>query len=386
MPKAYSQFKRCRFYGGFLGAIQQIRSGPFSLDFVRAHLGIYQVRLGAVGDLAREGLAAGMVKTIISPELLQWAEMGVEMEVLSGCWGSEFDFEFPAEMLEKMAATPISGRRPVSRYAYWTGNLAREEHETQYTFRADDMWAAHLKSQHGDDKVSYWKEGGLATVSVPRKAHVMTWHHVNAFVLGYLRIQMRDAMRTVGYDNVCAVATDALFIRGEVPAALSWFCEKPMPKLEYFAPWWDRDDGVSELPGLAPYGMRNTLLTGQGGAGKTYGFMTDRGFVNPLFVGPEHALLHDVRDKYGCDAVTVHRLIGIECQSRKEKGEADPVIIFADEITKWNPDWIDKMLKMYPNSLIMLAGDADVLPCGRLFNYQIGNMAGEPWEPHDVDV
>jgi hypothetical protein len=44
------------------------------------------------------------------------------------------------------------------------------------------------------------------------------------------------------------------------------------------------------------------------------------------------------------------------------------------------------MLKMYPNSLIMLAGDADVLPCGRLFNYQIGNMAGEPWEPHDVDV
>lgn len=386
MPKAYSQFKRCRFYSGFLGAIQQIRSGPFTLDFVRAHLGIYQVRLGAVGDLAREGLVPGMVKTIISPELLQWAEMGVEMEVLSGCWGSQFDFEFPAEMLEKMAGTPLGGKKAVKRYAYWTGNLGREDTETQYTFRADAVWAAHLKSKYGEENVMYWEDGGLATVSIPRRSHVMTWHHLYAFILGYLRIQMRDAMRAVGYDNVCAVATDALFIRGEVPAALDWFVEKPMPTLEYFAPWWDRTDDVMEFPPVAAYGMRNTLLTGQGGAGKTYGFMKDRGFVAPLFVGPEHALLHDVHEKYGCPTTTVHRLIGIDCQSRQEKGETDPAIIFADEITKWNPDWIEKMLKMYPSTLIILAGDADVLPDGRLFNYQIGNMAGEPWEAHDVEV
>lgn len=386
MPKAYAQFKKCRLYSGFLGAIQQIRSGPFTLDFVREHVGIYQVRLGAVGDLAREGIQHGQVKTVISPELLQWAEMGVEMEVLSGCWGTQFDFEFPPEMFEKMKANPITDKRPVSRYAYWVGNLGREDHETHYTFRADDMWAAHLKSQHGEESVMYWKEGGLATVSVPRKGHVMTWHHLYAFVLGYLRIQMRDAMRAVGYDNVCAVATDALFIRGDTPAALSWFREKPMPKLEYFSPWWDRNDDVMEFPPLAAYGMRNTLLTGQGGAGKTYGFMMDKGFVNPLFVGPEHALLHDVHDKYGCPTITAHRLVGVECQSSQEKGEADPSIIFADEITKWNPDWIEKMFKLYPSTLIVLAGDADVLPDGRLFNYQIGNMAGEPWEAHDVVI
>ena len=386
MPKAYAQYKRCRFYNGIPGVLQQARSGPFSLDFVREHLGIYQVRFGDVKDLAREGMQPNTVKTFFSPELLQFAEMGVEMTVLSGCWGSTIDFDFPAEMLEKMIVNPIGAKRPISRYAYWTGNLNRDNTETQYTFRADDIWAAHLKSRFGEENVIYWKDAQLAVVTVPSQGHVKTLHHVYVAITAYLRIQMRDAIRLVGYDNVAAVATDALFIRGPIPESLNWFREKPMPKLDYFAPWWEREDEVIEFPPLPAYGLQNTFLTGQGGAGKTYGFMMDKGFINPLFVGPEHALLHDVREKYSCATSTVHRLIGIDCQSNIEKGEAIPGIIFADEITKWNPEWINKMMKMFPSTLIILAGDADVMSSGYLFNYQIGSMVGEPWKLHDVVV
>jgi hypothetical protein len=45
MPAAYTQFKKCAFYNGFMGHIQQFRSGEFSIEFIKNHIGYYRITI-----------------------------------------------------------------------------------------------------------------------------------------------------------------------------------------------------------------------------------------------------------------------------------------------------------------------------------------------------
>jgi hypothetical protein len=117
---------------------------------------------------------------------------------------------------------------------------------------------------------------------------------------------------------------------------------------------------------------------------------TDPGFNNVLFVSPSHILGQDVNKKYGARYTTIHKLIGIgygdkACRPYFEEHKM-PAVILVDEITQLDASWVEKVFEMYPQSLILLAGDIDAE--GRWYQCRSGNgdRWSSVWKPHNVDV
>jgi len=370
MPSAYAQFKKCHKYSGFLGHIHQFRSGEFSVDFVKEHLGYYQiiVRGGIDWLMEKLGLYVGLSTVLFSPELLYFIDNGLEVDIVCGAWGSRFDFDFPEYMMEDR------------RYCHWAGRLSIERMETSHTIPASSEWASHISADH---KAFYWASQGLLTIKKPVK-QCFTAHHIFGALTSYTRIQMMEAMKLFEPSNLVRVVMDGIYYRGEKPAGLEWFKDKkPKTTENDTTPWYCQEE-VPVFPPLCKI-IGNSLLTGQGGSGKTYSVFMNPGFNTILYVSPSHILGQDVHNKYGAKYTTIHKLIGIDCRPYCEEFRVPPVI-FVDEITQIDASWVSKVFELYPSSLILLAGDIDA--SGRW--YQCRSGGGDEWntiwKPDGVDV
>jgi hypothetical protein len=374
MPAAYSQFLRCSEYAGFLGHIHQFRSGEFSASFIEEHLGYYGGRVVSGGDwlLEKLGISVGKYVVLFSPEMLYLMKAGVVFSVDQGAWGSRFDFEFPDYMMEDRA------------YCNWAGRLGMERWETSHTLVATREWAEHIASEY--KAFYYWEQDSLLTIKQPVK-NVFTAHHILGAITAYTRIQMIEALRMFQPGQLCRVVMDGIYYSGEKPAGLEWFKDKKVKKvvktLDSDMPWYSEVE-VQKFPSLGRI-LKNSLLTGQGGSGKTWSVFKDAGFNTVLYVSPSHLLGQDVNEKYGAKYTTINKLIGIDCRPYREEFRVPPVI-FVDEITQVDSSWIDKVFEMYPESLVLLAGDID--SSGRWYQCRSGN--GDEWntiwKPVGVDV
>jgi len=371
MPKAYAQFKKCHMYRGFIGHVHQFRSGEFDRAFVEEHLGYYQVRVvGGVNPLMeRLGMLEGLVLVLFSPELLYFMDEGLNVDIVQGAWGSRFDFDFSDEMLTDR------------KYCIWSGRLGMEREESTHTIPCSSKaWAAHLATEY---KVHHWSSSGLLTIRQPSKS-VYTAHHILGAVTAYTRIQMMEAMKQFEPSQLVRVVLDGIYYRGEKPSALDWFADKKVLKDDGYSGGWYSHKDLALFPLMGKI-RRNTLLTGQGGSGKTYSVFNDAGFNTVLFVSPSHVLGQDVSKKYGVRYTTIHKLIGIECCPYYQEQRV-PSVILIDEITQLPAEWVSAVFKLYSESLILLAGDIDAE--GRWYQCRSGDGSNwsEIWKPVGVDV
>jgi hypothetical protein len=346
-------------YAGFLGHIHQFRSGEFSVDFVKKHLGYYKivVRGGVDWMSSKLGMYVGLSTVLFSPELLYFIQNGLIVDIVQGAWGSRFDFDFPEYMMEDR------------RYCNWAGRLGIERNETSHTIPATEEWASHLAVDH---KVYYWRDQGLVTIKKPVK-QCFTAHHILGALTAYTRIQMMEAMKCFEPSQLVRVVLDGIYYCGKKPSELDWFKDKKIRKTDIHSIPWYTEEEVPIAPPLCNI-VGNSLLTGQGGSGKTYSVFMNPGFNTILYVSPSHILGQDVRNKYGAKYTTIHKLIGIDCRPYCDEFRVPPVI-FVDEITQIDASWVDKVFEMYPESLILLAGDIDSE--GRW--YQCRSGGGDEW-------
>jgi len=367
MPKAYTQFKKCSHYMGFLGVIHQWRSGKFDRAFIEEHIGIYRFKVLKCENELFQKLGLGSVHILPSPEILYFMDNGVEMELDAGVFGSRMDFEFPDEMLVDR------------RYCIWSGRLSMEHKFRKYTFSSSKRWARHLKHQFGEN-ASYWEDKGVTSVNVPIES-VATSHHILAFITSYVRIQMMEAMKKFKVEQLCKVLLDGIYFTGEKPMGLEWFKEKEIKEqCEVSFGWYNNEDLVFTDHWSKVRFSENTLLTGQGGCGKTYGVLTDDCLNKILFVTPSHVLGADVREKYKVPYTTIHRLLGKECTMWKQDHFYPPVVLI-DEITQIPAEWVDEVFVQYPDSLIVLAGD--ITSSGQWFQTRNGcpGNYSKIWKP-----
>ena len=354
MPKAYAQFKKCAYYAGFLGSIHQWATGDFDYNFIKKHIGIYRFNIKKSSwKLARAvGLREGMSVHLPSVEIQYYMDKGIEGTIDAGVWGSRMDFEFTEEMLQN------------KRYQIWCGLLGSEQTHKRYTFPGSSEWAGHLAATIPEAKVDYWKDKGLITVRMPLYK-VRTAHHIFAFITSYTRIQMMEAMSEFKHEQLCRVVLDGIYYTGEKPECLNGWTEKKLCKETSNNPWYTNIKMNINWP--APLYINNTLIAGQGGAGKTFDIQMHPGFNNILYVVPQHTLGQDNSKKYKVRYATIHSLLGAETiindkkvQTRSYLDENGiPPVIVIDEITMIPAGWIDKAIEMYPKSLILLIGDID---------------------------
>jgi hypothetical protein len=370
MPAAYSQFEQCKYYRGFMGHIHQWRSGDFDRTFMEQHIGYYRVvPTSAVSDLfERVGLKTNEPIILFVAEILYFMDNGIQFTCDAGVWGSRFDFSFPEYMMENRA------------YCIWSGRLGMERTDRSYTFPGDKEMASHLAADH---KVFHWADDNLITLK-QRANSIYTAHHILGAITSYVRIQMLETMKQFNINNIVRVVMDGIYYNNDKPSGLDWFKDKPVKAHDGHSMTWYNQVATYDFPMLKSL-VNNTLLTGQGGSGKTYSIFNDAGYNSPLFVSPSHILGQDVKDKYGANYTTINKLIGIDCQPYKaERGE--PAVVLIDEITQVDAAWVDKVFQLYPRTLIILAGDIDAE--GRWYQCRTGDgdSWNNIWKPHGVDI
>ena len=385
MKKCYTQHLACgKYYRKFPGAIThhcRFAEPITDMGFLDTHIGLFQVRVKFVpeGYLQRLGLEIGLI--ILPSVEIQYLEgCGVVFEIIAGCWARHtFDISYTDAILEKR------------RYCTWAGKLGQETPIDQYTFEGDKEWASHLAAELGSDKVSWIPFKKMIQISVP-SGSVNTAHHVLAFITAYARINILSLMKTV---EPVKVVLDGLYYRGTIDAgeialdygktlkthdgfARGWYCptEFDTSKFPIYNPSFD-----------PPAGVNHIVLTGAGGTGKSHSVYRNSNLLGALYVVASKALGEDKREEFGCQYATIHRMLGdisgAECESYLDRGWV-PSVGMADEITQYDRDWIVRLLKKYPTTFWLLAGDVD---CEKWFQCRSGTETREYdlWLPSRTD-
>jgi len=350
MVKAYTQHSTAHYFSGFLGHIQQwSKLTGKGLDFVRNHLGMFRFRvIRSIPLLRKLGMIENNEYTLAGPELLYMCDvLGLDVELIAGCWGSRAEINYTPEMLEKR------------RYCTWAGKLGMESKCDRYIFRGSSEWASHLKSEFGEDRVSFW--GNFICVNNP-KGRVNTTHHLFAFITAYSRIHMLEMMRRVNGELI-KVVLDGLYFRGSMNTeGLSTVIDtnKKLITHKGFGVAWYLAS-IADITSWEEYSSDldgSCVLAGAGGTGKSWRVFNDKTICQPLYVVPSHLLGRKFREQYDASYTTIHKLIGEDCRPYGEEN-GTPANIFIDELTMIEGSWVEKAIKMYPQSRFYIAGDID---------------------------
>ena len=136
------------------------------------------------------GMSTGDYIILPSPEWKFHKTNGTDFTIVSGVYGSRFDFRFPASSLEtvktrvgtsltktfKAAATE---NKPFRIFAGQCSSKVNEFHKRTYTFRATKDFASHLACLYKDTE--YNEELQIASVNIPLPV-VYTKHHLFSFI------------------------------------------------------------------------------------------------------------------------------------------------------------------------------------------------------------
>ena len=357
LVKAYTQHKECPYYRGFLGVIQQYRKLHVMhnvSNFLEKHLGIFQFTIRSGHDFMKMfGLFPGYTYNLPSVEILYFIrEFKMTCTLTAGCWGSRFDFDYTEEMLENRL------------YCKWAGLNGMQIDQDVYTFKGNEEWCAHLKTVLGVENVVHF--GDKITLKTPKKVS-KTRHHILAFITSYTRINMFEIIRNIPSEGLIKVMLDGIYFRGDIPdVKLPHKKDKELKQHIGFREFWyyPSEVNVEKFPKYKPEFDGNCVLAGAGGTGKTHTILTDKGFVNPWYITPMHMLGIEIQKKYSVRYETIHKFAGIgfgdkKCQSTREEFHIVPPVILIDELTMHDGEFIDKVIQLYPESLIFVAGDID---------------------------
>jgi hypothetical protein len=383
ISKAYTQHKYSKHYRGFLGHIHayakldDIRN---PLEFLENHIGMYQFKVISNKNVLLQQLGIREKHTYLLPsvEIIAFiVDFGLKIQLISGCWGSSFDFDYTDDMLENR------------RYAIWAGKLGQDTKYHKFMFTGDSKWASHLAHELGAENVFYIREQKTIIIKQDKKNY-NTYHHIFAFITSYTRLNMLEIMRKVEGDLV-KVILDGLYYRGEIAdVVIPHKNDKDIKRHLGFREFWyyPSEIEVKWKKYNCMFGGNcirkfdgNCILSGAGGTGKTYSVYTNKSLIKPLYVVPSHILGKKMRDTYGCDYTTIQRLVGDGCISYKEMYR-EPHTILIDELTMIGREMILKAIEMYPRSLILIAGDIDKKQWYQCRNGN-GNVPTELFMPQD---
>lgn len=339
MKNAYAQYHNSPNYEGFPYILHQFRN----IDYMPS-IGIYEFIINSSTPLSRLlGLYADNRYILPSPEIKWWQENGVSLSITKGAFGSSKDIEMSPEFVKKKL------------YNKWIGKLSSADNfrYTKHTFPANREFAEYVKTLY--PHTFYYSHKKEAMVKIPN-THVNTNHHIGAFFTSYTRLNMLHVLKTLPIDSIHGLQLDAIFTSKDISSPL--FREKPVREFtenDYTKSTWYEESRKEFSPENPIHELitTNTVLSGQGGSGKTYSILEDNGYVDALYIVPNHELGKRSNRKYE----TIHKLLGLGCEPLH--ATYTPKVILIDEITQIHEDLIKQTFELYPYSLILLAGDTD---------------------------
>ena len=363
--KAYTQGHNCTEYQGYLGKITDFRKTDKIVG-----LGIYQIKnINFNGcDAIKNMNCLHDDQSYPSPELEFYQKLGITFDIVMGCWGSSFDFEFPESMYDKEGG--------VAHYSKWYGCLMKITDKDRYNFECKDIDFAKLNAYNCNESIRYNYEENGGIIEYDRK-YCFHSYHIASFISSYARISvLEQVLKFPDFNQIISVVVDGIYYKGDVEVG-ELFSDKEQKSLkhnincyEYVAEsgYYNKDE--CECGEFRENNIHEVHL-GAGGCGKTHNNLTDRGFVNPLFIAPSWKLARNKKKEYGIDSTTFFHTLDSDPDKWRSLYRNYSVFIF-DEISMLSNEAKDNILKRFRRHKIIFCGDV---------GFQLPSIEGTEFKP-----
>lgn len=375
MSKAYSKYKMCKFYEGFLGKITDFRFTK-TIQGVGLYY-IYNLVIPA-GKFQKynDTLKIYQSHNIYTSFELNFLESkGCSFKILAGCWGvKSLDFDFNDEM--------IKGKNDDgnSYYALWTGKCDSHYLQSKSWINGDYSMCCMI-AENTTAKIEHYENGEIC-VKYDKK-HNYHLGHITSFITAYQRLNVLEQLDAIEYDNVIRVCVDGIYLKEQVNNLKNAFREKndiedkTFGNLagECFISNIIEDNEV----GKHIYKSCGTELTdywekvkwefanerkhnnkelhiGAGGNGKTHRNLVDKGLVKVLYVSPSWKLARNKHNEYNCKSSVWARLITDDPEMISFVKKYANVLLI-DEVSMMTEQQKLKIFELYDDMKIIFCGD-----------------------------
>jgi len=401
MSKAYSKFKMCKFYEGFLGKITDFR-----LTKTIQGVGLYYIYDLVIPEKPfkysymnkfkkyNDTLKIYQSHNIYTSFELKFLESkGCTFKILSGCWGVKpLDFDFNDEMMNN------KNDDGNSYYALWTGKC--DSHYLQKkTWINGDYNMVCMIAEHTTAKIEHYENGEIC-VKYDKK-HNYHLGHITAFITAYQRLNVLEQLDAIDYDNVIRVCVDGIYTEDTIGTAnlknafrhkndiedktfsncqgesfisnliedmaigkhIYKSCGKEVSEYkENIMAWRFGEERKSNA---------KELHIGAGGNGKTHKNLVDKGLVKVLYVSPSWKLARNKQNEYGCKVSVWARLITDDPEMISLVKRYSNVLLI---------DECSMMTENEKQAIFSLYGDMKIIFCGDL-GFQLSSFNGEEMKP-----
>ena len=310
MTKAYTQFKKSKYYCGFMGKITDFRkvdnydvNGLYfinNIDFSGCNKKFIELneRLGWFYN--------GNVYSKAELEALK--KYGANFQVEFGAMGTRFDFEFNNDMVNTKELIEFNDNEfKISYYCKWAGMNCRINETKNFYMRGDKNYFQNINSKAD----IFYCEDGEAKVSYPTE-YRYNKKHITAQITAYQRLHMLEQLMNMDLKKLVRVCVDGIYYLPHNCKVNKCFTKKDKltfnndPCVNYLSNLINTEvsspaviDAMFEcLPESRPF-YKSELFNSAGGNGKTYyNLIKEEGFINTVYVPHSHKLSSSMIREY----------------------------------------------------------------------------------------
>jgi hypothetical protein len=376
MYRAYTQFKSCKWYNGFLGKITDFRKLPIGtgVEFLQKWVGMY--RIGKIDFSGFKYNRKYLNKLACykdynvypSVELIAMSNWGIKFEILEGAWGTSLDFDFTEDMIEKKDVILCNKKEKNVRYfAKYIGSCFSFNETNKFYMKGSKEYFENIQEvlNQADIKgtVSVFNEGE-GIIAYPKK-YISHKSHISAFITTYQRLIVLEQLFGMDYSKIRRVCVDGIYYQHHQINIHPSFRQKDEYKLNNEAGRC-YCSGITEIDEIELKSCPNEyrepylreLFLGAGGNGKTAKNLSDKGLVGVLFVAPSWELATEKRNEYGCDVTVMYRALddcADEGNAQTYKRKYNTLIV--DEASMITEADREKLFELYHNCKLIFCGD-----------------------------
>jgi len=342
--KSYFNFRSCKYFNDFkfANAPSVFMKLPPDFNF-KKYPGIYTITNVKNRPPIFETMKVYESDSeYTAPDLQFLLDLGCTFDILAGA------FSFTSRDIDFNGLYKAGGD-----YRIWPCKQASIQHYFVTNIFGNKDLAEQLAYELGPERVKYFED----TIRLyTRKIKSTHRAYITSYILAYSRIQILDQLLKFNPDDLVRIQLDGIYFKknayyqpNETFRAKEVKTNATASSESYMSYRSNRLEGIPDYN--SHYINQYICAYGPGGSGKSFHFLQNSPqLVNPVYSALSHNLLSDKNSPNKC---TWARLLGENCTHFD--GFAQCIIL--DEFSIFSQDRLNKLIPLYPNSMIIFAGD-----------------------------
>lgn len=372
LKQAYTKYKDYNGYIGFPNVMTPVlKLENWNVELCKKYIGYYEVsvKINKYNKYYDKlGIFNGYTYILSSVEILLFSKYGCEFIFIAGSYSYKpFDFDIKDSLLMEN-----------KRYAKWAGMLHMINEFDTTRLYTNDLMAGIVANRYkvvknnnfnkiidnGNFKIDNEKINKNEYIISLKKKNVGTLSHIGGFITAYTRCHILEKVFNIPIENIYGIKLDSIVCYGKYNIFNEyWHIDKHLEKGKNISinfSWGNHMfNSIGKLWEYSNfYYEQYLILTGCGGSGKTHTILSNR--PNTFYISRMWRLICEKMKEYKTKGLTINQLIGDECKKYFED-KPYPSCILLDELNMYEKNNIEEVIKQFPYSQVILAGDVEII-------------------------